>query len=129
MQHSTIYGLIVGSVVLVVVGFLAGMQSAGQAPVMMAQQQTTTTSVPAPQTPAQPVYGTVESAAASSVTVKLQDGTTQVFSLGVTTQISEGTVIKHASDLSAGMSVVVALVPGSTDAAQYIQILPPPPSH
>jgi hypothetical protein len=126
MQHSTIYGLILAAVVLVVLGFFAGMQYTGQAPVMMEQQTVATSTVPAPQTPAQPVYGTVESASASSVTIKLQDGTTQTFSLGVTTQISEGTALKHASDLSAGMSVVVALVPGSTDAAQYIQILPPP---
>ena len=127
MRYQEIWGLIIVAVIIVGAAFYAGTTYRSGMP-GPAVGTTATSTIPAPSAPAQPIFGTVMAASASSITIQSQDGATQTFSIGAQTQVSEGVTVKSVDDVTVGMTVMVAPTPGSADIAQYIQILPPPPA-
>lgn len=122
-QRKTVW-IAVSAVVLVLVAFCAGVAYQN----VHSASKTASGTIPAPTTPPAPLFGTITSASASSITVTLSTGGTRQITIGSATHISEGSTPKEASDLTVGTKVMIGLSSAASSSALYIQILPAPPT-
>lgn len=86
---------------------------------------------PAPQAakqtaPAVSIVGQVTAKTSSSVTLKLQNGTTQTLPVASSTEVYSGRTQVAFSAVAVGAQV--AVIPGSASAVEMINIIPPPPA-